>query len=75
MHPKTPEPTLVYHYANQEREYVFTVKGRLFACLSSPHLPTPTSSLIDYEISSLGLKMSDLQCQKFFFGGHKIRIW
>ena len=54
---------------------MFAVKSRPFACLVSPHLPIPTTSLIDYDlISSLGIKMSDLQCQKFYFGGHKMRI-
>ena len=42
------EPTTFYQYANDEKEYVFCVKGRPFACLTSPHLPTPTASLIDY---------------------------
>ena len=60
---------------NGDREYVFAVKSRPFACLVSPHLPTPTTSLIDFNlVSSLGLKMSDLKCQKLFFGGHKMRI-
>ena len=69
------QPTLINHYVNGDEEYVFCVKSRPFACLVSPHLPTPTTSLIDYNlISSLGLKMSDLQCQKFYFGGHKMRI-
>ena len=69
------QPTLMNHYINGDVEYVFSVKSRPFACLVSPHLPTPSSSLIDYNlVSSLGLKMSDLQCQKFFFGGHKMRI-
>ena len=68
-------PTLVNNYTNGDREFVFVVKSRPFACLVSPHLPTPTTSLIDYDlVSSLGLKMADLKCQKFFFGGHKMRI-
>ena len=69
------QPTLFYEYANQEREYVFVVKGRPFPCLVSPHLPTPTSSLIDYDlVRDLGLKMTELQCQKFSFAGFKLRI-
>ena len=68
-------PTLKNYYANGDCEYVFAVKSRPFACLVSPHLPTPTTSLMDYSlVSSLGLKMSDLKCQKFFFGGYKMRI-
>ena len=69
------EPTMCYDYANQEKEYVFCVKGRPFPCLVSPHLPTPTASLIDYDlVRDTGLKMSDLQCQKFSYAGYKMRI-
>ena len=69
------QPTLQNHYMNGDLEYVFCVKSRPFACLVSPHLPTPSTSLIDYElVSKLGLKMSDLKCQRFFFGGQKMRI-
>ena len=67
--------TTSYSYANQETEYLFCVKGRPFPCLVSPHLPTPTSSLIDFDlVHKLGLKMTDLQCKKFSFAGHKLRI-
>ena len=73
--PNKVQPTLTNNYVNGDEEYVFAVKSRPFACLVSPHLPIPTTSLIDYDlISSLGIKMSDLQCQKFYFGGHKMRI-
>ena len=69
------EPTMSYEYGNKEKEFVFCVKGRPFPCLVSPHLPTPTSSLLDYNlVRDLGLKMSDLQCQKFSFSGFKMRI-
>ena len=68
------EPTTFYQYANEEKEFVFCCKGRPFACLTSPHLPTPTASLIDYElVRSLGLKMTDLQCRKFSYAGFKMR--
>lgn len=71
---KSP-PTLMYKYANDECEYVFCVKGRPFPCLVSPHLPTPTSTLLDYNlVRDLGLKMSNLQCKKFVYAGHKLRI-
>ena len=41
----------------------------------SPHIPTPTSTLVDYSlIKDLGLKMYDLQYQKFSYCGHKLRI-
>ena len=52
--------------------YVFCVKGRPFACLVSPHLPTTTASLVDYR--DTGLKMTDLQCSRFSYGGHKMQI-
>ena len=67
--------TLCNRYPKQDKEYIFCVKGRPFGCLVSPHLPTPTSSLIDYNlVKDLGLKMSDLQYSKFFFAGNKMRI-
>ena len=41
----------------------------------SPHLPTPSSTLIDYNIvRDLGIKMTDLQYTKFAFAGNKLRI-
>ena len=43
-------PTLRYQYANEEEEYVFCVKGRPFGVLVSPSLPTPSSTLIDYNL-------------------------
>ena len=75
MKSKTADPTLNYKYANNDEEFIFCVKGRPFPCLVSPHLPTPTSSLVDYGlVRDVGLKMNDLQCSKFSFGGHKMRI-
>ena len=66
---------MTYEYGNDEKEYIFCVKGRPFPCLVSPHLPTPTSSLLDYNlVRDLGLKMTDLQCHKFSFAGYKMRI-
>ena len=66
---------MFYDYANEEREFIFCVKGRPFPCLVSPYLPTPTASLIDYNlVRDLGLKMTDLKCEKFSFSGFKMRI-
>ena len=66
---------MMYKYGNDEKEYVFCVKGRPFPCLVSPYLPTPTASLLDYDlVRSLGLKMTDLQCKKFSYSGFKMRI-
>ena len=68
------QPTLCNEYANAEREFVFCVKGRPFGCLVSPHLPTPTGTIIDYNlVRDIGMKMSDLQYTKFSFGGQKMR--
>ena len=67
--------TTRYVYGNEENEYVFVCKGRPFAVLVSPLLPTPTSNLLDYDlVRSLGLKLTDLQCRKFIFAGRKLRI-
>ena len=68
-------PTLCNEYPNEEKEFVFCVRGRPFGCLVSPHLPTPTSSIIDFNlVRDIGLKMTDLQYTKFSFGGKKMRI-
>ena len=67
--------TTRYVYGNEENEYVFVCRGRPFAVLVSPLLPTPTSNLLDYDlVRSLGLKLTDLQCRKFIFAGRKLRI-
>ena len=75
MKPNNNEPTMSYRYGNNDQEFVFCHHGRPFPCLVSPHLPTPTASLIDYHlVRDLGLKMTDLQCQKFSYCGFKMRI-
>ena len=67
--------TLCYDNYPDQREFVFAIKGRPFSMLSTQRLPVPTSSLIDYKlVRDLGLKMDDLQCSKFTFGGQKMRI-
>ena len=67
--------TTRYTYGSQDQEYVFSCRGRPFVALVSSHYPTPTSSLLDYDlIKSLGLKLSDLQCKKYFFAGNKFSI-
>ena len=66
---------MFYQYGNDEKEFVFVCKGRPFPALVSPYLPTPTASLLDYNlVRDLGLKMTELQCQKFSFAGFKMRI-
>ena len=67
--------TTSYTYGDTDKEYVFSCKGRPFAALVSPNLPIPTSTLLDYDlIRKLRIKMTDVQCRKFQFGGHKMRI-
>ena len=67
--------TTRYSYGGRDQEYVFCCRGRPFAALVSQNLPTPTSSLIDFDlVKTLGLKVTDLQCKKFFFAGYKMRI-
>ena len=67
--------TTRYSYGNREQEFVFCCRGRPFAALVSPNLPTPTSSLLDFDlVKTLGLKITDLQCKKFYFAGNKMRI-
>ena len=67
--------TLCYDNFPIQREFVFSMKGRPFSMLSSQSLPVPSVSLIDFNlVNDLNLKMSDLQCAKFSFGGQKLRI-
>ena len=70
------EPTQCNRYPNKEIEHIFCCKGRPFGCLTSPHIATPTSTLVDYSlVKGLGLKIyDDLQYQKFSYCGHKLRI-
>ena len=67
--------TTSYSYGLNGKEYVFSCKGRPFVALVSPYLLTPQESLIDYDlIREMGLTMTDIQCRKFDFGKHKMRI-
>ena len=64
------DPTLCNRYPNDDEEFIFAYRGRPFGCLLSPHLPTPTSTLVDFNlVKDLGMKMYDLQYQKFFTAG------
>ena len=67
--------TTSYQYGDHNEEYVFACKGRPFAALISDILPTPDTNLIDHNlVRELGLKMTNLQCRKFNFTGHKMRV-
>ena len=58
-----------------DKEYVVACKTRPFTILVSNNFPTPDINFIDYKlVSELKLKMSDLQCRKLHFGGHRLRI-
>ena len=76
MKPTNKTPVTSYNQGRLgDREYIFAVKGRPFAILSSPSKTTPDFNLIDWAlVRDLNLKMSDLQCTKFYFSGHKMRI-
>ena len=44
-----------------DREFVFACKGRPFVVLTAPNFPTPTTTLMDYNlVRDLNLRMSDL---------------
>ena len=46
-----------------------------FTILMSSSHPTPAVNLVDHKlVSELKLKMFDLQCRRFHFGGQKLRI-
>ena len=67
--------TLCYDNYPDQREFVFSIKGRPFSMLSSQKISVPTTSLIDFNlVNDLGLKMTDLQCSKFTYGGQRFRI-
>jgi len=58
-----------------EQEFVVACKGRPFTILTSSNLPTPAITLVDHKlVTELKLRMSDLQCSKFNYGGKKLRI-
>ena len=58
-----------------DKEYVVACKNRPFTILVSNNFPTPDVNFIDHKlVSELKLKMSDLQCRKIHFGGHRLRI-
>ena len=50
-------------------------KGRPFVILTAPQFPVPAFTMVDYNlIRDLNLRMTDMQCSKFFYGGQKLRI-
>ena len=72
---KIKYPTTSYKYDDEEEEFIFCVKGKPFPCLVTSKLPTPSSTLLDFGmVRELNLKMSNLQCKRFMFAGHRLRI-
>ena len=70
-----PVVTMSHDGISGDREFVVACKGRPFAILTSPTFPTPAATLVDYNlVRDLKLRISDLQCAKFSYGGQKLRI-
>jgi len=60
---------------NGDLEFVVACKGRPFTILTSSNLPTPSITLVDHKlVAELKIRMSDLQCSRFHYGGKKLRI-
>ena len=73
--PKPNLPTACNIGHNGEKEFIVACKGRPFSILTSPLLPVPTVTYLDYNlIRDLNLRMSSLQCSKLFYGGEKLRV-
>ena len=70
-----PILTMSHDGISGDREFVVACKGRPFAILTAPTFPTPAATLVDYNlVRDLKLRISDLQCAKFSYGGQKLRI-
>jgi len=75
-----PAPTPSFVTASNDgsqgdREFIFSCKGRPFAILTLPNFPTPPATLVDYNlVRDLKLRMTELQCTKMYYAGHKFRI-
>jgi hypothetical protein len=73
--PKPNQITACNLGQNGEKEFVVACKGRPFSILTSPLLPVPTVTYLDYDlVRDIKLRMSSLQCRKLFYGGEKLRI-
>jgi hypothetical protein len=73
--PKPNQITACNLGLNGDKEFVVACKGRPFSILTTPLLPVPTVTYLDYNlVRDLNLRMSSLQCRKLFYGGEKLRI-
>ena len=60
---------------NGDQEFVFACRGRPFSVLTAPQFPTPTFTMVDYNlVRDLKLRLTNLQCTKMIYGGQKLRI-
>jgi hypothetical protein len=51
------------------QEFVIACKGRPFSVLATPQFPTPSFTMVDYNlVRDLKLRMTDMQCTKFLYG-------
>ena len=73
--PKPNYVTTCYEGKQGVKEFVFACRGRPFSVLTAPQFPTPAFTMVDHNlIRELKLRMTDLQCLKLSYGGHKLRI-
>ena len=73
--PKPYQTTACNLGLNGEKEFIVAHRGRPFSILTSPQLPVPTVTYLDYDlVRDIKLRMSSLQCRKLFYGGEKLRI-
>ena len=69
------DPMMYNKYPNEDVEHFLSYRGRPFICLVSQKIPTPPTTLIDYNLAkALKMKIFDLQYKKFLFCGNKLRI-
>ena len=67
--------TMFNQYENGVKEYVFSVSKRPFGMVTSPNLPVPSTSYIDFGlVDKLGLPISDIKYRKLTYCGKKMRI-
>ena len=63
--------TVSHEYHDADTEFVFSYRGQPFATTISSFCQSPTT-LIDFSlVRDLKMKMTDLKCQRFSFGGQK----
>ena len=67
--------TMFNAYDGGLKEYVFSFKNRPFGMATSPSLPVPSMSLIDFNlVQQLSIPMTNIQYKKFSYHNVKLRI-